>query len=202
MAWTPPRIGSTLTRFLNQCGIPGPPAAQCSPPQPLAAAHEVGYPVLVRPSRAARPGLRLPTTTATSPSSCASSTRGGAGAPPSWWTSTFPLGREVEVGDWRSTGRSCSSRHHGAHRAGRRPLWRTPSRSTLSTSRDKHKQTILEVHLMTLSKALGVVGLVSIQFVILTTRCMSSRSIPASLPCTIPYISKGHWRPSSAPLPG
>ncbi len=121
--------------ILNQCGIPGPPAARCSPPsRPWPPPTTWAIPCWCAPPTcwAAR-AWRSPTTTATSPSSCASSTRWSRSTP-SWWTSTSWAAR------WRwtvsSTGRSCSSPASWSTSSGPASTLATPSRSIPpSTSR-------------------------------------------------------------------
>ena len=174
--------------ILNQCGIPRAAGRTVfTTEQALAAAHDVGYPVLVRPSYVL----------------------GGQGMEIAYndrnitefmhiinqveqehpiLVDKYLMGREVEVdGVFDGEELLIPGIMEHIERAG------VHSGDSISVYppihiEDKHKQTILK-YTYDLSKALGVVGLVNIQFVIYDDQVYVIEVNPRSSR-TIPYISK------------
>ena len=174
--------------ILNQCGIPRAAGRTVfTTEQALAAAHEVGYPVLVRPSYVlGGQGMEIAYNDRNITEFMRIINQVEQEHP--ILVDKYLMGREVEVdGVFDGEELLIPGIMEHIERAG------VHSGDSISVYppihiEDKHKQTILK-YTYDLSKALGVVGLVNIQFVIYDDQVYVIEVNPRSSR-TIPYISK------------
>ena len=149
-------------------------------PRPTKRSHiaeQLGYPVLVRPSYVL--GGRAMEIVAT-PTSCAGFAavgQGDLGKKPDPGRQV-PRGREVEVDAICDGDDVLIPGHHGAHRARRRPLGRLHRGLPAQRSAPDLIDTLVRLHDRS-GRALGVVGLFNIQYVISRATSTSSRSTRA-----------------------
>ena len=174
--------------ILNQCGIPRAAGRTVfTTEQALAAAHEVGYPVLVRPSYVlGGQGMEIAYNDRNITEFMRIINQVEQEHP--ILVDKYLMGREVEVdGVFDGEELLIPGIMEHIERAG------VHSGDSISVYppihiEDKHKQTILK-YTYDLSRALGVVGLVNIQFVIYDDQVYVIEVNPRSSR-TIPYISK------------
>ena len=174
--------------ILNQCGIPRAAGRTVfTTEQALAAAHEVGYPVLVRPSYVlGGQGMEIAYNDRNITEFMRIINQVEQEHP--ILVDKYLMGREVEVdGVFDGEELLIPGIMEHIERAG------VHSGDSISVYppihiEDRHKQTILK-YTYDLSKALGVVGLVNIQFVIYDDQVHVIEVNPRSSR-TIPYISK------------
>ena len=186
--------------ILNQCGIPRAAGRTVfTTEQALAAAHEVGYPVLVRPSYVlGGQGMEIAYNDRNITEFMRIINQVEQEHP--ILVDKYLMGREVEVdGVFDGEELLIPGIMEHIERAG------VHSGDSISVYppihiEDKHKQTILK-YTYDLSRALGVVGLVNIQFVIYDDQVYVIEVNPRSSR-TIPYISKVTGVPSSTWPPG
>ena len=83
------------------------------------------------------------------------------------------MGKEIEVDAVCDGDRYPDSRHHGAYRAGGRPFRRQYFRISGTEHQLQKTRTTIEEYTRRLAKALHVIGLINIQFIVCGVRmCM------------------------------